>query len=127
MLSDLKLTIGSTVATVNGKDTNLDVSPVLVNGRTLVPVRFIAECMGARVDWSDEVQTVEIALDGRKLSLVIGQARPEAGLDVPAVIISGRTLVPLRYVSESFEASVKWLPETRCVEIEYVLVKKDLR
>lgn len=114
---NIQLTIGSTTATVNEKAVPIDVPPVLISGRTLVPVRFIAESMGAKVDWQGETQTVKITLEGNEISLVIGEAKPEAGLEVPAIIINGRTLVPLRYVSESFGAEVKWLPETERVEI----------
>jgi hypothetical protein len=113
----VKLTIGSTDAVVNSRTVSMDVPPAVIDGRTVVPVRFVAENMGAKVDWQGDTQTVQITLDGKEISLVIGQARPEEGLDVPAQIVNGRTLVPLRYVSEAFGAEVKWLPDTQSVEI----------
>lgn len=48
---DMKLKIGSTNAVVNGQSVSLDVPGTLVNGRTMVPARFIAETLGAQVDW----------------------------------------------------------------------------
>ncbi|WP_374711546.1 copper amine oxidase N-terminal domain-containing protein [Symbiobacterium terraclitae] len=47
----LELTIGSTTAVVNGREVQADVAPIIVNGRTLVPLRLIAEALGRRVDW----------------------------------------------------------------------------
>lgn len=47
----MKLKIGSTNAVVNGQSVSLDVPGTLVNGRTMVPARFIAETLGAQVDW----------------------------------------------------------------------------
>lgn len=47
----LELTIGSTTAIVNGREVQADVAPIIVNGRTLVPLRLIAEALGRRVDW----------------------------------------------------------------------------
>lgn len=54
------LTIGSTTATVNGEPRTLDVAPTLVDGRTQVPVRFVAENLGAAVSWDAESRTVLI-------------------------------------------------------------------
>lgn len=56
----IKLTVGSTEATVNGKSNTLDAAPLIQNGRTLVPLRFIAEALNAKVDWKDSIRTVEI-------------------------------------------------------------------
>ena len=113
----IRLVIGDTAASVNGKAALLDTPPVLINDRTMVPVRFVAEGMGAQVDWNGETQTVKITLDGKELSLGLGQVKPEAGLDVSAQISNNRTLVPLRYVSETLSAKVNWQAETKTVEI----------
>lgn len=56
----VSLTIGSTQATVNGQSQILDVAPFLVGDRTLVPLRFIAQSLGASVDWNDSTSTVTI-------------------------------------------------------------------
>jgi hypothetical protein len=52
--------IGSTQATVNGETKNLDVPAQSINDRTMVPVRFISESLGARVNWAENSQTVTI-------------------------------------------------------------------
>ncbi|WP_408626315.1 copper amine oxidase N-terminal domain-containing protein [Anaerosolibacter carboniphilus] len=59
----VELKIGSNVAKLNGKDLNLDVPATIVNKRTLVPARFIAECLGAKVDWESSSRTVIIQHD----------------------------------------------------------------
>jgi len=56
----LSLVIGRNVAVVNGRNVNLDVAPVIISGRTLVPLRFVAENLGAEVTWSESAQTVTI-------------------------------------------------------------------
>jgi len=52
--------IGSKIATVNGKSVTLDVAPVIQNGRTFVPVRFISETMGFKVDWNSDTKRITI-------------------------------------------------------------------
>lgn len=54
------LTIGSKTATVNGQKITLDVAPQVINSRTLVPLRFISEALGAKVDWNSQTKTVSI-------------------------------------------------------------------
>lgn len=58
--STVSLTIGSTQATVDGQPTTLDVAPFVVGSRTMVPLRFIAQSLGARVNWDDNTSTVTI-------------------------------------------------------------------
>ena len=60
----VSLTIGSTQATVNGQPQILDVAPFLVGDRTLVPLRFVAQSLGASVNWNDSTSTVTIAGSG---------------------------------------------------------------
>jgi hypothetical protein len=94
----------------------MDVAPVIVDGRTLLPVRFMAYALGATVDWNDATREVTlVTADGASLTFAIGAFAP--GMDVPAQIIDGRTMVPLRFISEFFGATVEWDAATRTVEI----------
>lgn len=61
---NISLRIGSTQATVNGQTQNLDVAPFLVGARTLVPLRFVAQALGAAVDWNNNTSTVTITGSG---------------------------------------------------------------
>ena len=87
-----------------------DVEPVIENGRTLVPMRAIFETMGCAVYYTaeDGKQIISARRGGDNLLLTIGENKmyfngKEITLDVPANIKDGRTLVPLRAISEAFE------------------------
>lgn len=110
------MTIDSPTAFINDKGKRMDVPPMIINNRTMVPFRFIGEAFGAQVEWFGETRTVLVRLDDKEVRLVIGQTGP--GLDVPAQIVNDRTMVPLRYISESLGADVQWFPESRSVEIK---------
>ncbi|MEW6698175.1 MAG: alkaline phosphatase [Bacillota bacterium] len=114
-LINIKLAVNKTGTTVNGETRTLDVAPALINNRTMVPLRFVGESMGAKVEWSDKTRTVLIKLDGKELKLPLGQTA--AGLDTPPTLLKGRVLVPIRYVSESLGANVLWFPSTNEVQI----------
>lgn len=58
----IKLTVGSKNATVNDKPITLDVPPIIQNGRTLVPLRFISESLGAKVDWDNKTSSITITM-----------------------------------------------------------------
>ncbi len=83
------------------------------DNRTLVPVRFVSEALGADVDWNGEQQRVDISHQGKGIQLTIGQreAQVDTGvvtLDTNAAITNSRTMVPLRFVSECLGAEVEW-------------------
>jgi len=98
-----------------GYSVTMDVLPILQNGRTLIPLRFVAEMLGASVSWSDDTQEVTMVLNGEVLVFAIGETLP--GMDVPAQLIDARTYVPLRFVVEFFGAWVAFDPETQGIEI----------
>lgn len=107
---------------VNGSAVAFDQPPVIQGSRVLVPLRGIFEEMGATVEWRPATRTVLAASGSTLVELQIGSriaqvdGRPVT-LDVPAMIIGGRTLVPLRFISESLGAAVQWQPATRTVLI----------
>lgn len=106
----------------DGKALNMDVKPVIENNRTLVPLRAIFERLGAKVDWDDKTETVMAVKGSTTIKLVINNTNAlrngiTVKLDVPARIIQGRTLVPLRFVNEAMGADVKWNGTTRNVTI----------
>ncbi|HOQ38158.1 MAG TPA: stalk domain-containing protein [Acetivibrio sp.] len=107
---------------VDGKALEFDVPPTIEEGRVLLPLRVVFETLGASIEWIDSTKTVIAKKDDITLSLQIGSNKAtlngiEVSLDVPAKIVNGRTLVPVRFVSESFKADVKWNPDTKTVYV----------
>ena len=84
----------------------MDVAPLIMADRTMVPLRFVAEALGAEVGWDAPSNTATVKLDGKTLQVTIGVL--SSGMDVPAIILSDRTFVPLRFVSESLGCQVVW-------------------
>jgi hypothetical protein len=105
----------------NGGNQNMDVPPVIVDGRTLMPVRFMAYALGADVGWNEATREVSLTLNGQTLTFpvdgTITPALAALGMDVPPMIIDGRTMVPLRFISEFFGAVVTWDDATRTIEV----------
>ncbi|MBS3873433.1 MAG: phosphate ABC transporter substrate-binding protein PstS [Firmicutes bacterium] len=98
---------------LDGRQLVTDVAPIIVNGRTLVPMRAIFESLGASLTWTEATQTVTARKAATTVTLVINRATATVNtqsvpLDQPAQIRSGRTLVPLRFVAEALGAEVDW-------------------
>ncbi len=115
-------TVNNITVTVNGRNIEFDVPPQLVNDRTMVPLRAIFEALEATVDWNNETETVTSKRDNTTISLTINDpimyVNGEAiMLDSPACLIDGRTLVPVRAISEAFKAKVDWDNESETVII----------
>lgn len=107
---------------VEGEPVVFDQPPIIEGGRVLVPLRGIFEKMGATVEWRPTTRMVVAARGNTLVELAIGSRIAKVNdrpitLDVPALIIRGRTLVPLRFISESLGAQVDWNPATRTVLI----------
>ena len=107
---------------INGKQLEFDVEPMLMNGRTMVPMRVIFEALGATVDWDGSTQTAIGETKKTTIKITIGKDYLLKNdnivvLDSPAVVISGRTLVPVRAIAESLDCKVEWYGETKVVEI----------
>jgi len=107
---------------VNGQQVAFDQPPVVVGSRVLVPLRGIFEKMGASVVWVPESRTVRAQSGTTSVELQIGSTTARVNgaavtLDVPAQIVGGRTLVPLRFISESLGASVNYDAGSRTVTI----------
>lgn len=107
---------------INGQKVDSDVPPVIVNDRTLAPVRVISENLGAQVTWDNTNRLVKVATASKNITLKIDDKKAvvdgqEIALDAPATIVNDRTLVPLRFLSESLGADVTWDNDQRRVVI----------
>lgn len=101
---------------------SFDQEPIIVGDRTMVPVRAIFEAMGAEVLWDADTKTVTSQLEDLTVRMTIDQPVITANdvakeLDTPPMIVGGRTLVPVRAVSESFGCEVEWDAANRTVQI----------
>lgn len=90
--------------------------------RVQVPVRFVSEALGAKVGWNATTKTVTVDLDSNRVVLVLGSKKytvngVEKQMDTAAERVGGRTFVPLRFISEGLDASVKWDSAVRTVYI----------
>ena len=110
------LQIGNRNVVVGNKTFTNDVAPVIVDNRTMVPIRVITEALGGTADWNEAARTVTLTIDGKVLRMTIGQTI--AGFDAAPVIINSRTYVPIRYVAEALGAKVEWIADTQQIIIE---------
>lgn len=113
---------------INKSEVISDVSASIINGRTIIPVRAISENLCLDVKWDAEEK--KITLSGEDITAVMqvdnalatvykDKKEEKVTLDAPPVIINGRTLAPVRFVSELFGADVLWNGEAREVNINY--------
>jgi hypothetical protein len=128
---NVKLWTGRNQAVVNGESKALDVDPMLYGGRTMVPLRFIAESLGADVQWDPAEQKITIAggepaapAEKTQFDVILKIGRNQAFvnsepkiLDAPPMLYGGRTMVPLRFIAEALGADVQWDPAEQCVTI----------
>lgn len=125
MVSGISITATEDISVeLDGTQITFDVNPQIIDGRTMVPLRKIFEEIGALVKWDNDTQTVTARKSSKTVTLSIGSDKltidkgdkdsegnailETVTLDVPAQIVSGRTLVPTRAISESFGFNVYW-------------------
>jgi len=118
---------GQIAVMIAGRWVSYDVPPQVVNGRTLVPLRATFEALGAYVDWNETTQTVIATRGTTNVMLTLGQNYATVNgervtLEVPGETLGGRTLVPLRFVSEALGANVDWNPQTLNITITQAAV-----
>ncbi|TYQ15769.1 UNVERIFIED_CONTAM: copper amine oxidase-like protein [Acetivibrio alkalicellulosi] len=95
------------------------------NGRTLIPVRFVVEDLGAKVDWNPQYKEVYITKNDVRVLIRINQTHifindQMKTMDTKAIIKDDRTYVPIRYVAEALGASVDWDSGSRTVIIKTI-------
>ena len=114
-LTTISMQIGNKHVALNNENKILDAAPLISQNRTMVPLRFIAEAFGADVSWAQDTKTVTIVIDGKVLTMRINQELEDFG--AAPIISNGRTMVPIRYISEELGANVIWVPSTKTVAI----------
>jgi hypothetical protein len=107
---------------INGSSLQIDVPPLIINGRVMVPLRAILEALGATVQWNPNDQSIVATKGSTIIKLQIGSTTASTNgtqvtLDAAPQIEGGRTLVPVRFVSEALGAQVNWDAANRRVNI----------
>ena len=119
----ISLRIGDSELTVNGQSVTMDVSPVIADNTTMLPIRMVAEALGATVEWGSAAQTVIIHDNNTNISIPLLSSvatvnnTKSVDIGVKTFIRNGRTYVPVRFVSEALGADVDWNGETKTVTI----------
>lgn len=121
----------SVKVSVNGKNVEMKEPPVIMNGRTLVPLRAIFEALGVSPEWNGEKQTVTAKTGNVEMILKIGESSATINgksvqLEVPGTLVKGNTMVPARFIAETFGASVEWESESKTVIIKTAEAQKTL-
>ncbi len=114
---------------VDGTVVQPDVPPVIVKERTLVPARAVFEKMGATVTWDEDARIVEITMGTSKTLLTIDSDTAFVNgasvvMEVPAMIIGDRTMIPVRFVGESLSCGVAWDPDSRTVSLTSPVIQE---
>ena len=120
--NEIILTIGSQKISVFGREIKNDVAPKIVNDRTMLPIRIVAESLGGTVTWNGELQRVTIQKGADVILITIGADTAYVNgtavkLDAAAFVENGRTYLPLRFVSETLGAQVAWNEAEKTVTI----------
>lgn len=120
--NEIILTIGSRKISVFGREIQNDVAPKIVNDRTMLPIRIVAESLGGTVTWNGELQRVTIQKGADVILITIGADTAYVNgtavkLDAAAFVENGRTYLPLRFISETLGAQVAWNEAEKTVTI----------
>ena len=121
----IRLSIGEPTLTVNGERKPIDENgtvPVIVNDRTLLPIRAVIEAMGGTADWNGQTREVVLRCGDDTVRLTIDSfAATHNGaiqtLDTAPTIINDRTMLPIRFIAECFAFSVDWDAPTQTVTV----------
>lgn len=122
MLLFQPLAANAIMVQVDGTPLQMDVAPVSMEGRTMVPLRSIFDALGSQTQWNPDEQSITATTEEVTINLRIGSDQSTVNgqpvvVEVPPTIVDGRTLVPTRFVAESLGATVDWLPESQTVAI----------
>jgi hypothetical protein len=120
---EIRFQIGSDVYWVDGEAKQADAVPFIKDDRSYVPVRFLAESIGATVDWSEAEQKVTLTFRSGPMELYIGRRAlrfggRDADIPVAPIIVGDRTYLPARFVAEAAGYTVDWIDESQSVVVK---------
>ncbi len=124
----LEVTPGSIEAVVDGATVSMaaeGVAPFLQDGRILIPLRAVAGILGATVGWNADENKITLQKDGSTVYMwtvnnIVSVDGTEKEMDVSPTLVEGRTMLPLRYVSEAFGCTTEWDPDAGKATITFM-------
>lgn len=122
------LQVDNPLMNANGKpeaiDAGIGTTPIVYNGRTLVPIRAIVEKMGGTVGWDGATSSITLTYKSTTIKLVVDSTTATVNgatktLDVAPMVLNGRTLLPIRFITENFGGEVGWEDRTSTITLKY--------
>ncbi|MGF9915667.1 stalk domain-containing protein [Paenibacillus ehimensis] len=121
--NSVQLTVNKKAVKVNGKEMTLEQAPIITEGNTLIPIRFVTDALGGKVSWDEKERKVTILRGGKMIDLwidnkdlIVNGQRITA--EVPPVIMKDLTMVPLRILSENLGWKVTWDGKTQQITLQ---------
>ncbi len=120
--NSITFTVGRDLYTTGGETFDMDGAPFIMSGRTFVPVRYLADALGAQITWNDSKHEVTITRGSTTVELFIGSPilitnGQESQMDADSVISNGRTYLPARFVAASFCFNIFWNSTTQTITL----------
>ncbi|KGE20400.1 stalk domain-containing protein [Paenibacillus wynnii] len=121
--ASVSMTIGQKSIMVSGTKKAIEVAPIMMNGTTYVPIKYVLDAFGGSASWDAVTKKIMILRGSKVLDLTLGKKDfllngMRKSAEVAPLLMQGRTLVPLRLVSEQLGLNVKWEQKTKTVTIE---------
>lgn len=125
--------LNNTEITVDGINKNIDeegTTPLIINDRAFIPVRSLIENIGGSAEWDDVTKTASLNYKDNEIRLTVNSNTAyfngsSTTLDVVPVIVNGRTMLPVRFIAESFGFDVEWNSESRIITISSAVASSE--
>lgn len=122
----VEIFIGSKEAFVDGKSVAIEEPSFISEGRTYIPLKLISDAFGSELKWNPETRGITITKNGTTIDMIVGSTKALVNdkmveMDAPPMIRSGRTFIPVRFVSEILGAKVTWNARIKLIFIEILV------
>ena len=120
--NEVSFKVGEAIYIVNGEEKAMDSAAIVHGSRTMVPMKYAAEAFGAKVQWDKNTRTAVITHGEKVIKLpidanIIYVGEEKIEMDTKAVVVEGRTMLPLAYIAQSLGLVTSWDGETKTVKI----------
>ena len=120
--NEVSFKVGEATYVVNGEEKVMDSEAIVHGSRTMVPMKYAAEAFGAKVQWDKDTRTAVITHGEKVIKLpidanIIYVGEEKIEMDTKAVVVEGRTMLPLAYIAQSLGLVTSWDGETKTVKI----------